>query len=423
MKTEELGPLQGKRLLLAISGSIAAVKTPTLVSNLVKAGANVRCVVTPSAARLVSAVSLSTLSRNRCFQEEDQWDPKEARPLHIELAEWCDLIIVAPLTSSSLARWVHGLSDGLLASILIASEKPVIAAAAMNTGMWSNQAVQTNWQKLLENKNVICLEPASGLLACDRNGQGKMADTDLIELAIESTLIQTSKTGAICKDWKEKKFLVTAGATLEPLDAARNMTNRSSGRMGVLLAQAARFRGGKVDLIHGKLQTPKGWIEGLSSYSITNAKEMEEVISKLQPNANAIAMTAAITDFRRYGEKSLDKLDKKSFLSKIQQNLEEVPDLLQKIISQRSRDQVVLGFSALTGNDNQIKKLGEAKRKKKGCDLLLANPIDRPNQGFDTDFNGGWLLRKEGMASEIPVQNKLAMAHLLLDEILELLVD
>ena len=196
MKTES-GALQGRRILVAVSGSIAAVKTPLLVSALVKSGAQVRCVVTPSAAQLVSAVALASLSRHRCYQDDDQWDPREPRPLHVALAEWAELVIVAPLSASTLARWTQGLGDGLLASLLLACECPVVAAAAMNTGMWSQPAVRRNWALLAEDPRVLRLAPESGLLACDRIGDGRMADPELIRLAAESALLTHASNGSL----------------------------------------------------------------------------------------------------------------------------------------------------------------------------------------------------------------------------------
>ena len=148
MKIDAPLPLAGRRLLVALSGSIAAVKTPLLVSALIKAGAEVKCIVTPSAAKLVSTISLAVLSRQACYQDEDQWSSQEPRPLHIALAEWAEIIVIAPLSASSLARWNHGLADGLLASLLLAAECPIVAAPAMNTGMWQSYAVQKNLEDL-----------------------------------------------------------------------------------------------------------------------------------------------------------------------------------------------------------------------------------------------------------------------------------
>ena len=189
MRTDALGPqdpLAGRRILVGISGSIAAVKLPLVVSALAKRGAEVRCVLTPSAEQLVSAVALASLSRHRCFLDADQWSPTAARPLHVELAEWAELVLLAPLSATSLGRWVHGLGDSLLASILLATEAPVVAAAAMNTAMWASPGVLSNWQRLQSFERVLPLGPAEGLLACDRQGTGRMAEPELLLLALES---------------------------------------------------------------------------------------------------------------------------------------------------------------------------------------------------------------------------------------------
>ncbi|MEB3254121.1 MAG: bifunctional phosphopantothenoylcysteine decarboxylase/phosphopantothenate--cysteine ligase CoaBC, partial [Synechococcus sp.] len=298
MRTEALKPLEGRRLLVGISGSIAAVKSPLLVSRLVKAGAQVRCLVTPSAAKLVSPLALSTLSRQRCFQESDEWDPTCARPLHIELAEWAELMVLAPLSASSLSRWSQGLADGLLASTLLACEVPIVAATAMNTAMWNHPAVQSNWEQVQGYPGVVPLLPEAGLLACDRLGDGRMADPQRIELAVRSVFSRDRTLMIGLRDWSGRRLLVTAGPTLEPIDAARWLSNRSSGVMGVLLAQAARLRGADVDLVHGPLDVPQAWLESLRCHRIGTAAEMEGVLQRLQPDVDAIAMAAAVADVR-----------------------------------------------------------------------------------------------------------------------------
>ncbi len=420
MKTETNSPLKGRRLLVAASGSIAAVKTPLLVSNLIKAGAEVRCLITPSAAKLVSPTALASLSRHRCYQDEDQWSSREPRPLHIALAEWAEIVIIAPLTASTLSRWSYGLGEGLLASMLLACEKPVIAAAAMNTAMWSNEAVRMNWEKLVNQPKVLPLSPCSGLLACDRIGEGRMADPELIELAIKSALIQIHKNGEFKRDLAGIRLLVTAGPTLEALDQARVITNRSSGRMGVFLAQAARMRGAKVELVHGPLQLPETWLEGLNAHPVSNSEEMRTALTELQSNVDVIAMTAAVADFKKKGSHEKTKLSKKSLLNSLENGLETTPDLLSELGKNRHKDQVLLGFSALTGKDEEIQKIGEAKRINKACDLLMANPIDRKGQGFESNSNGGFLLGPGGMVRAFPVTSKLDLAHDLLDAVLEI---
>ena len=419
MKINQAFPMQGRRILVAASGSIAAIKTPILVSSLIKSGAEVRCIITPSASQLVSPLSLSTLSRNQCYQDKDQWDSKQSKPLHIELAEWAELIVIAPLSATSLARWVNGNADGLLASVLLASEVPVIAAAAMNTGMWGNHAIQRNWTDLDNFPQIIKLEPSSGLLACDRIGEGRMANTEIIELAILSALVRAKNNSFLKQDWKGLNLLVTAGATIESLDIARQISNKSSGLMGLSIAQAARFRGASVDLIHGNLQIPSSITEGLNLFKIKDAKEMQSTLQDLQSNADVIAMAAAVSDIRKEGGGAKNKMPKESFCKSLN-DLEIVPDLLSELTSSKSQNQIILGFAALTGTDQELLKLAEIKKTRKGCDLLMANPIDRPNQGFSENFNGGLLLGPNGLVKKMPVQTKFELANTLLDELLGL---
>lgn len=417
MKTEA-GGLQGRRILVAASGSIAAVKTPQLVSALVKAGAEVRCVVTPSAAQLVSPVALASLSRHCCYQDDDQWDPRQPRPLHVALAEWAELVIVAPLSATTLARWTQGLGDGLLASLLLACECPVVAAAAMNTGMWSQPAVRRNWALLGDDPRVLRLAPESGLLACDRIGDGRMADPELIRLAVESALLTSVAGGSLPSDWQGRTVLVSAGPTVEGIDPARVLSNRSSGRMGVLIAQAARFRGASVHLVHGPLQLPPAWLEGLHCHAIESAQQMQEHLHRLQPDAAAVVMAAAVADWRRQGGASEQKAPKADLQVTLAAQLEPVPDLLKGLQSTKPPGQRLLGFAALSGPDAQIQALARDKCVAKGCDLLMANPIDRHGQGFGAAMNGGWLVSSEGAIEEVPVMGKLALAHHLLDQLL-----
>ena len=416
MRTE-LAPLQGRRILVAASGSIAAVKTPLLVSALAKAGAEVRCVVTPSAAQLVSAVALASLSRHRCYQDQDQWDPQQPRPLHVALAEWAELVIVAPLSATTLARWSQGFGDGLLASVLLACECPVIAAAAMNTGMWSHPAVRRNWDLLGEDHRVLRLGPTPGLLACDRVGDGRMAAPELIQLAAESALHRYQAESAPAMDWRGRRLLVSAGPTVERLDPARVLTNRSSGQMGVLIAQAARFRGADVDLVHGPLQLPSEWLEGLRCYPVESSESLQAKLQSLQSEADAVVMAAAVADWRRTGGAALHKQPKAELQATFASSLEPVPDLLAGLQTQRPPKQRILGFAALSGSDDQIIDRAREKCIAKGCDLLMANPIDREGQGFGATQNGGWLLSAEGEVEVMPVTTKLALAHALLDRL------
>ena len=408
--------LSGKKILVAVTGSIAAVKAPILVSRLVKAGVEVRCVITQSAAKLVSPLSLSTLSRSKCYQDEDQWDHSQTKPLHIALAEWAELIIVAPMSATSLSKFTSGNADGLLASILLASKSQIVIAAAMNTSMWENQSVKKNWHYVKTIDQVITLEPSEGLLACDRVGDGKMVNLDIIEMASESAFIFHAENKFLTKDLKDIRFLISAGPTVEALDAARQLTNRSSGKMGVLIAQAAKLRGAEVDLVHGPVSVQQDLLEGLNTYPVRSSNEMGAKIDDLQPSAQVIVMAAAVSDFKN-NSPSEQKISKEFFLKSIFDDLEMTSDLIKNQTKKKLENQIFLGFAAETGSDNEIIEKGEKKRVSKGCDLLMANPIDRAGQGFDENFNSGFLLGPKKMVKKLSFSTKLAISHQLLDEI------
>ena len=408
--------LSGKKILVAVTGSIAAVKAPILVSRLIKAGAEVKCVITQSATNLVSPLSLSTLSRNKCYQDKDQWADSQTKPLHIALAEWAELIIVAPLSATSLSKFTSGSADGLLASILLASQSQIVMAAAMNTSMWENQSVKKNWNYVKTIDQVITLEPSAGLLACDRVGNGKMVNLDIIEMASESAFIFYAENKFLTKDLKDIRFLISAGPTVEALDAARQLTNRSSGKMGVLIAQAAKLRGAEVDLVHGPVSVQQDLLEGLNTYPVRSSNEMGAKIDDLQPSAQVIVMAAAVSDFKN-NSPSEQKISKEFFLKSIFDDLEMTSDLIKNQTKKKLENQIFLGFAAETGSDNEIIEKGEKKRVSKGCDLLMANPIDRAGQGFDENFNSGFLLGPKKMVKNLSFSTKLSIYHQLLNEI------
>jgi phosphopantothenoylcysteine decarboxylase/phosphopantothenate--cysteine ligase len=392
-------------VLVGISGSIAAVKLPLVVSSLVQCGAEVRCLLTPAAAQLVSPVALASLSRNPCNLEEDQWSHRAPRPLHVELAEWAELVLVAPLSATSLGRWVHGLADNLLASTLLATEAPVLAAAAMNTAMWASQGVRRNWELLQSFERVLPLGPAAGLLACDRQGDGRMAEPQQLLLALECLQLWGWQ-----RDWAGLRLLVTAGPTREPLDPARCLTNPSTGRMGVLLAQAARLRGAEVTLVHGPLALDSQWLESLVCVPVQTAADMEQALVRLQPSADAIAMAAAVADHRRQHPLP-HKLSKEELAVELTSGWQAVPDLLAGLVNRRPSGQRILGFAAQSG---EVLAEARAKWARKGCDLLFANPIDQADAGFGAPSNHGWLLGGQGGEQLIQPGSKLAIAQQLL---------
>jgi phosphopantothenoylcysteine decarboxylase/phosphopantothenate--cysteine ligase len=407
-------PLAGVRILVGISGSIAAVKLPQIVSTLVQRGADVRCVVTPSAAAMVSPVALASLSRHPCHLDADQWSHQAARPLHVDLAEWPDLVLLAPLSATTLGRWVHGLGDTLLASTLLATEAPVLAAAAMNTAMWSSPGVRANWLELQGWERLLPLGPAQGLLACDRRGDGRMVDPALLLLGLETLRLHGWQ-----RDWAGRRLLVTAGPTREWLDPARCLTNPSSGRMGVLLAQAARLRGASVELVHGPLQVEGALLEGLTLHPVDTGEELQQALRRLQPQVDAIAMAAAVADHRRTSPLA-EKSSKQELAAQLGSGWQEVPDLLAELVARRPPAQRLLGFAAHTG---ELLPQARDKFARKGCDLLFANPIDRSGAGFGAAGNEGWLLGPGEREERIEPAGKFAVAHRLLTALGDLLQD
>ena len=414
MKNENKG--SKIKVLVLITGSIAAVRIPSLVSQLVKENFEIKCVLSENAEKLIQPLSLSILSRNSCILEKDQWSNYQSAPLHIDLCNWAEILIIAPLTATTLSKWMNGNGDGLIPSILIANTKPIIVAPAMNTKMWVNQAVQKNYALLENYNNVLCLQPNEGILACDEFGIGKIPPNDLIQLAIEFILSQNQT--AYCKDLLNQKFLITGGATIENIDAARHITNSSSGTMGLLLAQVARFRGAKVKYIHGPLKINKDIMEGIKRYPIKTSVELHHAVKKEIMDCNYFFMNAAVSDFKT-SSKTLDKIPKNEIEKYINNNFALVPDILSDISKSKKNNQIFVGFCAFTGNIKDAKKTIRDKVIQKGCDYLFANPIDITGQGFGpTAQNEGWLFDENDIKHHIEKTSKIDLANKLISHII-----
>ena len=406
------------KVLLLITGSIAAVRIPLLVSQLVKENYEIKCVVSKNAEKLIQPLSLSILSRNACILDKDQWEYNRSRPLHIDLCNWADILIIAPLTATTLAKWVTGNADGLVSSILIANNKPIIVAPAMNSKMWLNQAVQKNYIYLQDYPNVLLLKPSEGILACDEIGVGKIPPNDLIKLALTFVLIENKKTNY--KDLSNKEFLITGGCTSEKIDAARKITNNSSGTMGLMLAQVARFRGAKVKYIHGPLKNKLDITEGIKTYEIESSSDLIKAIEKEISKCDYFIMNAAVADFKISGETS-KKIPKSNFENFLNNNIEFVPDILRNISKFKNENQIFVGFCAFTGSIKTARKIIKEKIMLKGCDLLFANPIDIDDQGFGPlAKNEGWLFDKRDMENHIEKTSKIELANNLINQIISI---
>ena len=406
------------KVLLLITGSIAAVRIPLLASQLAKENYEIRCVLSENAEKLIKPLSLSILSRNPCILENDQWSNNQSKPLHIELCNWADILIIAPLTATTLSKWVTGNADGLIPSILMANIKPIIVAPAMNTQMWLNKEVKKNYEHLQNYENVLSLHPSEGLLACDAIGIVKIPPNDLITLAIEFTTLQNQN--AYCKDLINKEILVAGGCTSEKIDAARHITNKSSGAMGLLLSQVARFRGAKVKYIHGPLKTNKDLTDGIKRYEIESSEDLIRALKNEISNCDYFFMNAAVSDFKITSD-NLAKIPKNKINVHLNKNFELVPDILKMMSEFKKDNQLFVGFCAFTGSIEEARITIKEKIFQKGCDYLFANPIDIAGQGFGfLAQNEGWLFDTENMEHHIKKTSKIDLANKLLTQIISL---
>ena len=406
------------KVLLLITGSIAAVRIPLLVSQLAKENYEVRCVLSKNAEKLIKPLSLSILSRNTCISDDDQWSITQSKPIHIELCDWADILIIAPLTATTLSKWVTGNAEGLIPSILIANLKPIIVAPAMNTQMWLNKAVQKNYENLQNYENVLSLHPSEGLLACDAIGIGKIPPNDLIHLALE--FITSQKNYGYRKDLINKEILITGGGTSEKIDSARQITNKSSGAMGLLLSQVARFRGAQVKYIHGPLKIDKNLTDGIKRYEIETSVDLIKALNNEISNCDYFFMNAAVSDFKITSDNSA-KIPKNQINAHLNQNFELVPDILKTISESKKDNQVFVGFCAFTGSIEEARITIKKKILQKGCDYLFANPIDLEGQGFGfLAQNEGRLFDTKNMEHYINKTSKINLANQLITQIISL---
>ncbi len=405
------------RILLLITGSIAAVRIPTLVSNLAKNNFEVKCVLTKNAERLVQPLSLSILSRNSCILDDDQWVNRCSSPLHINLSEWADIIVVAPLTATTLAKWATGNAEGLVSSILIASCKPLVVAPAMNNNMWLNPAVQNNFERIKTYTNVLALKPNEGLLACDQFGIGKIPSNENIMLALQFLIIQEKSFNF--QDLSNQSFLITGGATTEKIDFARSFTNNSSGEMGLCLAQVAHFRGAKVKYIHGPLKVNGDMGEEIEKIEIKSSNDLNLAIKKEIENYDYLIMNAAVTDIKLKDNIST-KIPKNDLFKQLKK-IELVPDILKDVCKYKKNNQVFIGFCAFSGSLKNLRPIIKSKLDNKNCDLIFANPIDKEGQGFGYSVqNEGWLFDKNSMEFHIEKTSKLDLANKLINKIISI---
>ncbi len=393
--------LKNKNILIGITGGIAAYKICTLIRLYKKAGANVRVVVTPNALNFVTKLTLQSLSGNEVYV--DHFEIDEYKPEHIALTE-SDMFVIAPASANTISKIANGICDNLLLSTACAFKNPILIAPAMNTNMWENPFVQDNIKKLVKNGYHI-IEPDSGFLACGTNGIGRMREVDeIFDKSVQILGAQAERLG-------EKKILVTAGGTKEKIDPVRFITNASSGKMGLAIAQQAEKMGADVTLI----STFK--VDGFNNIVVQTALEMEKAVKENFANTDCVIMAAAVSDYRvkEYSEQKIKKTSDETLNLELVKN----PDILKEICNMKSASQdkpIIVGFCAESENllDN-----AKIKIKTKGCDYLVANDISRRDIGFNSDENEVYILDKNLKIKKLNKDSKQNIAKQILEEIFE----
>lgn len=401
-----MNSVESRRILVLVTGGIAAYKVPELVRALIRAGHAVRCAMTPAAAGFVSPLVLQTLTGEAV--RTDLLDPaQEGEISHIDLADWADLVIVAPATAHTLARMACGLADDLVTAVLLATRAPVLAAPAMNVNMWRHPATRQNLATLLE-RGVLTIGPESGELACGWEGEGRM--TEPAEIAARAELLLGGST------LSGRTAIVTAGGTREPIDTVRSLTNRSSGRMGFAVAAEAARRGAKVLLVAGPCALPTP--AGVERVDVGSALEMREAVLGALEQADIVVKAAAVADYRP--ARSYDHKLKKESLAEgdvLRLDLVPNPDILAEV-SAAPGDRVVVGFAA---ESEDVIPAAQRKLARKGCDLIVANDVARADAGFDVETNAVSFVWPGGEVEELPLLPKQEVAMHLIDRIEKLL--
>lgn len=391
-----------RRILVAVSGGIAAYKVPELLRALDRRGHELRCILTEAASAFVSPLVLQTLTRQPVRTR--LLDPgEEGRIGHIDLADWAELVVVAPATANLLAKLAAGIADDLVSTVLLATRAPVLVAPAMNVNMWEHPATTANLATL-RARGVACVGPGVGALACGWEGTGRMSEPAEIAEAVELSLGTRSLAA--------ERVLVTAGGTREPIDAVRALVNRSSGKMGFALASEAARRAAEVVLVAGPCTLPTP--ARVRRIDVETALEMRAAVHAELAAASVVVMAAAVADFRP-ADPQTDKIKKEDLAAGagLVLRLVENPDILAEISRERGA-RIVVGFAA---ESRDVLAAARRKLARKGCDLLVANDVSRSDAGFESDRNAVALLSPDGQVEELPLLDKSEVAARIWDRI------
>jgi phosphopantothenoylcysteine decarboxylase/phosphopantothenate--cysteine ligase len=394
--------MEGKRVIVGVTGGIAAYKAAELVRLLVKAGARTRVAMTLNGTRFIAPLTLEALSGNRVVW--DMWDPDSSPMDHINWGQDADLIIIAPATANFISKMAHGIGDDFLSTLILAATAKILVCPSMNTQMFLNPAVQQNMREL-KQRGFFFMEPSEGELACGTEGPGRLPEPAEI---LEQTRVLLSQ-----QDLSGLRILVTAGPTVEPIDPVRYITNRSSGKMGYALAGAARRRGADVMLVSGPtdLKPPVD----VSFCGVKTAEEMKRAVLDASEQYDVIIKAAAVSDYRPR-EKALQKMKKQKETQSVE--LVRNPDILAELGEKRGNSRCVLvGFSAET---QDLLANATEKLRQKNLDMIVANDVSREDAGFESDTNLVKVIYRDGEIEEFPLMTKEEVADQLLERIKEL---
>jgi phosphopantothenoylcysteine decarboxylase/phosphopantothenate--cysteine ligase len=391
--------LEGKRIVLGVSGGIAAYKAVELCRRLVDAGAHVIPVLTDGALHFVGRTTFDALGSERAWTS--LWEERHPIP-HTHLGQTADLVLVAPATARVLGLYAGGISEDLLTNVLLATRSPVLVCPAMHTEMWEHPAVQDNL-RVLRSRGVNVVEPESGRLAGGDVGTGRLADPAAIVAAVDGLLAAEHH-----HDLTGLRVVVTAGGTREPIDPVRFIGNRSSGKQGHAVAEEAAARGAKVTLV---TTVPIPVSAGIDVVRVDTAAEMEHAVLSRSDDADVLVMAAAVADFRPV-HPAAGKIKKVDGVPSVV--LEPTTDILAALGARRGAGQTIVGFAAETAD---LRANAADKLSRKGIDLIVANDVSAPGVGFEHDTNAVVILGADGVEHDVPLTDKRAIARLILDAV------
>ena len=407
----------GRKVALAVTGGIAAYKAIEVLRGFQRAGCEVRVAMTRHACEFIQPLTFRALSGS--YVIVDDYSSDNPDPIaHITFSQSVDLFVVAPATANVIAKFANGVADDFVTSTYLACTAPVLIAPAMNTTMWQHPATQRNIQKLRED-GVQIIPPDEGEMACRTIGPGRLSEPEVIVnlglhiLNQPNSERRTENEDSEANDLRDEQILITAGATREPIDPVRFISNRSSGRMGFALAEAALSRGARVTVIAGAMTvTPRA---AINVVRVNSAAEMYEAVARAANDATIFIGAAAVSDYRPEAE-SETKIKKSRGRFKLK--LEPTDDILAQVSRSRHHNQLIIGFAAET--DNVIENAWE-KLHAKNLDAIVANDVSQPGIGFDSENNAGVILvRDKPKPIELLLMSKLNAAHRILDEVVRL---